>query len=40
MHKNWKKLTAYTKDGPLNIDNNPLEKAILPFAIGRKKLDF
>ena len=36
MHKNWKKLTSYTQDGRLNIDNNPVENAIRPFAIGRK----
>ena len=35
MHKNWDKLTAYTQDGRLNIDNNPVENAIRPFAIGR-----
>ena len=40
MHKNWQKLTAYTKDGRLNIDNNPVEKAIRPFAIGRKNWVF
>jgi transposase len=35
-HRNWKKLTAYTKDGRLNRDHNPVEKAIRPLAIGRK----
>ena len=40
MHKNWKKLTAYTQDGRLNIDNNPVENAIRPFAIGRKNWMF
>jgi hypothetical protein len=35
-HKNWVKLTEYIKDGRLNIDNNPVENAIRPFAIGRK----
>jgi transposase len=35
-HKNWDKLTEYIKDGRLNIDNNPVENAIRPFAIGRK----
>lgn len=38
MSKNWQKLTEYIKDGRLNIDNNPVENAIRPFAIGRKKL--
>jgi transposase len=40
MHKNWDKLTAYTQDGRLNIDNNPVENAIRPFAIGRKNWMF
>jgi hypothetical protein len=34
--KTWGKLTVYTTDGRLNIDNNPVENAIRPFAIGRK----
>jgi hypothetical protein len=40
MHKNWKKLASYTQDGRLNIDNNPVENAIRPFAIGRKNWMF
>jgi transposase len=36
MDKNWKKLTIYTEDGRLCIDNNPAENAIRPFVIGRK----
>jgi transposase len=40
MHRNWQKLIAYTKDGRLNIDNNPVENAIRPFAIGRKNWMF
>ena len=36
LAKNWDKLTVYTTDGRLNIDNNPVENAIRPFAIGRK----
>ena len=40
MHRHWKKLTAYTKDGRLNVDNNPVENAIQPFAIGRKNWMF
>ena len=36
LSKNWTKLTRYTEDGRLNIDNNPVENAIRPFAIGRK----
>ena len=40
LHRNWKKLIAYTKDGLLNIDNNPIENAIRPFAVGRKNWMF
>lgn len=36
LDKNWKKLTVYTEDGRLNIDNNPAENAIRPFVVGRK----
>tara|TARA_R110001583_G_scaffold92911_3_gene235632 strand:+ start:107 stop:850 length:744 start_codon:yes stop_codon:yes gene_type:complete len=36
LDKNWDKLTIYVTDGRLNIDNNPFENAIRPFAIGRK----
>ena len=32
----WKKLVHYTLDGLLSIDNNPAERAIKPFVIGRK----
>lgn len=32
----WPRLTVYTTDGRLNIDNNLVENAIRPFAIGRK----
>lgn len=34
------KLTAYTTDARLNIDNNPVENAIRPVAIGRKNYLF
>jgi transposase len=30
----WKQLMIYTTDGKLNIDNNPMENAIRPVAIG------
>ena len=40
LDKNWVKLIAYTQDGRLNIDNNPVENAIRPFAIGRKNWMF
>ena len=36
LEKNWTKLTIYTEDGRLCIDNNPAENAIRPFVIGRK----
>ncbi len=36
LEKNWTKLTIYTQDGRLSIDNNPAENAIRPFVIGRK----
>ncbi|WP_321528838.1 IS66 family transposase [Sedimenticola selenatireducens] len=36
LDKNWDKLTVYTKDGRLSIDNNVAENAIRPFVIGRK----
>lgn len=32
----WPRLIIYTQDGRLNIDNNLVENAIRPFAIGRK----
>lgn len=36
----WDKLTIYTTDGRLNIDNNPVENSIRPVAIGRKNYLF
>ncbi|HVY53744.1 MAG TPA: IS66 family transposase [Gammaproteobacteria bacterium] len=33
---NWDELTAFLKDGRIEIDNNLLENAIRPFALGRK----
>lgn len=32
----WDKLTAFLKDGRLELDNNRSERAIKPFVIGRK----
>jgi hypothetical protein len=32
----WDKLTAFLKDGRLEIDNNRSERSIKPFVIGRK----
>lgn len=40
LDKNWNKLTVYTDDGRLCIDNNPAENAIRPFVIGRKNYLF
>ncbi len=32
----WGKLIGYIKNGDINIDNNPAERAVKPFVIGRK----
>ena len=32
----WPHLQIYCEDGRLNIDNNPVENAIRPFAVGRR----
>lgn len=32
----WPKLTRYIEDGRLSIDNNRAERAVRPFAVGRK----
>jgi len=36
----WDKLSCYTEDGILNIDNNPVENSIRPVAIRRKNYLF
>jgi len=36
----WKQLMIYTTNGKLNIDNNPVENAIRPVAVGRKNYLF
>ena len=36
----WDKLSLYTTDARLQIDNNPVERAIRPIAIGRKNYLF
>lgn len=36
----WDRLSLYTKDGMLNIDNNPVENSIRPVAVGRKNYLF
>ena len=35
-HNEWNYLTRYLEDGRLSIDNNMIENAIRPFAVGRK----
>ena len=37
---NWKKLVRYTGDGRIEIDNNLVENAIRPVALGRKNYLF
>ncbi|WPE25195.1 IS66 family transposase ISPsy5 [Pseudomonas hunanensis] len=36
LASNWNKLKRYVEAGHLPIDNNPAERAIRPFVIGRK----
>lgn len=36
----WKKLSLYTEDGMLNIDNNPVENSTRPVALGRENYLF
>lgn len=36
LANNWSRLIRYTEAGYLPIDNNPAERAIRPFVIGRK----
>jgi transposase len=36
----WEQLMIYTTDGKLNIDNNPVERAIRQVALGRKNYLF
>ncbi|SDF01071.1 Transposase [Chitinophaga filiformis] len=38
--KRWDKLSAYTADGKLLIDNNAIENSVRPVAIGRKNYLF
>ncbi len=40
LHNQWERLTAYLNDGAYPIDNNAAERAIRPFAIGRKNWMF
>lgn len=36
LHNQWHRLIGYLDDGNYPIDNNPAERAIRPFTIGRK----
>lgn len=36
----WDKLSLYTTDGKLQIDNNPVERSIRPVTLGRKNYLF
>jgi transposase len=36
----WNRLSLYTENGMLNIDNNPVENSIRPVAVGRKNYLF
>jgi transposase len=36
----WEKLSLYTENGMLNIDNNPVENSIRPVALDRKNYLF
>ena len=36
----WEKISLYTENGMLNIDNNPVENSIRPVALGRKNYLF
>jgi transposase len=36
----WQRLSLYTENGILNIDNNPVENSIRPVALGRKNYLF
>jgi transposase len=38
--KRWEKLSIYSTDGKLQIDNNSVERSVRPLAIGRKNFLF
>ena len=40
MLNQWPRLERYITDGKLEIDNNPVENAIRPVALGRKNYLF
>jgi len=40
MLSNWRRLIRYVEDGRLEIDNNLVENAVRPVALGRKNYLF
>ncbi|WP_369857197.1 transposase [Candidatus Thalassolituus haligoni] len=40
LHNQWGRFIGYLEDGAYPIDNNPAERAIRPFTIGRKNWMF
>lgn len=40
LNNQWDRLTGYLDNGAYPIDNNPAERAIRPFTIGRKNWMF
>ena len=40
LNNQWNRLIGYVEDGRYPIDNNAAERAIRPFAIGRKNWMF
>lgn len=40
LHNQWQPLVRYVEDGNYPIDNNPAERSIRPFTIGRKNWMF
>jgi transposase len=38
--KRWEKLSLYTSEGKLAIDNNSVERSVRPLALGRKNFLF
>jgi transposase len=36
----WERLSKYTENGMLHIDNNPVENSIRPVALGRKNYGY
>lgn len=40
MHHRWNRLVAYCGNGRIKIDNNPIENALRPIALGRRNYLF